>query len=96
MELVQGMRDKRELRVFRAALAAWPADVLPIGERISTEAMFLVERYALSHGVRMADALVGATALRYDRPLHTANAKHYGMFKGIELVVFEPRAPCPG
>ncbi len=62
MELVQGMRNKRELHEFQKAVKSWIATVLPINEAISEKAKSYVEQYFLSHSLELADALVAATA----------------------------------
>jgi predicted nucleic acid-binding protein len=63
---------------------------LPINAAISTRAMELIDRYALSHGLQMGDALVAATALEHDLTVLTANAKHLGAVDGLALEVFMP------
>lgn len=90
MELVQGMRDKRELALFRRALKAWRAPVLPINEAISNRAMVYVEQHFLSHAVRLADALVAATAIEHGLSLGTANSKHYQPISELTVVRFTP------
>jgi len=85
MELVQGMRNKKELNRFRQALRGWNVTVLYLSEEISIQAMFAVEQHFLSHSLLLADALIGATALHHGLPLLTANDKHYRIMKGIEL-----------
>jgi len=40
MELVQGMRNKRELTELRRALRDWKAKIVYINEEISSKAMF--------------------------------------------------------
>ena len=42
MELVQGMRNKQELRALRRALRNWNVEVIYINEEISSKAMFYV------------------------------------------------------
>lgn len=49
MELVQGVRDKGELRALRRALNFGSARVVQVDEAISAHACFLVEQFALSH-----------------------------------------------
>ncbi len=88
MELVQGMRNKKELNSFRQALHGWNATILYISEEISAKAMFAVEQHFLSHSMQLADALIGATAINYGLPLLTANDKHYKIMKGIQLKRF--------
>ncbi|WP_208605414.1 type II toxin-antitoxin system prevent-host-death family antitoxin [Salinicola socius] len=51
-------------------------------------AMFLVEEYALSHNMQMADALIAATALDRGITLMTANDRHYRHIDGLEIELF--------
>jgi len=90
MELLQGLRDSRELRLLRQALRYWDARVLHLNEEISARAMFLVEEYALSHNMQMADALIAAGALYLGLPLLTANDRHYRHIDGLDLRIFRP------
>ena len=59
MELVQGMRNARELKKLRADLALWKATILPITAAISERAVRLVEAHFLAHYLQLADALKG-------------------------------------
>ncbi len=90
MELIQGMRDKSELNVLRQSLQYWGASVHPLDPQISARAMFLMETYALGHGLQVADALIAATAISLGATLVTANAKHYRMIDGLETSIFRP------
>lgn len=90
MELVQGMRNKKELNTLRQALHAWNSKILYISEEISAKAMFAVEQHFLSHSMQLADALIGATAITYGLPLVTGNDKHYKIMKDIQLKKFLP------
>jgi predicted nucleic acid-binding protein len=90
MELIQGVRDKAELGILRRSLHYWGASVQPLDQEISARAIFLMETYALSHGLRMADALIGATAVTLGARLVTANDKHYRMIDGLDIEVFRP------
>lgn len=45
VELVQGMRNRHELRALKAALKFWNARIVFIDESISVKAMSLVEEY---------------------------------------------------
>jgi predicted nucleic acid-binding protein len=90
MELLQGLRDTRELRLLRQALRYWDARVLHLNEEISARAMFLVEEYALSHNMQMADALIAAGAQYTGLPLFTANDRHYRHIDGLGLRIFRP------
>ena len=90
MELVQGMRNKKELNNFRQALRGWNAKVLYVSEEISIKGMFFVEQYFLSHSMEIADALIGATAVTYGFPILTGNDKHYKVVKDIQIKKFRP------
>jgi len=90
MELVQGLRDKAEFRALRQALHFWQAEIRAIDQSICSRAIYLVEQYALSHNLGMADALIAATALDIGTALTTANQKHYRHIDGLELQIFRP------
>ncbi|MBK9578916.1 MAG: type II toxin-antitoxin system VapC family toxin [Fibrobacterota bacterium] len=85
MELMQGVRDKREAQVLRSFLAEFEFRVLPLTESIGHRAAVYVEQLALSHGVRAVDAIIAATAVESAEPLCTANIKHFRPIPGIEL-----------
>ena len=90
MELVQGMRNKNELKELRKALRIWNAKVLYVTEDISTKAMFFIERHYLSHSLEIADSLIAATSISNALPLVTGNNKHYSLIKDLELKLFRP------
>jgi predicted nucleic acid-binding protein len=90
MEIVQGMRNKRELQSLRQAIRAWDARLIYLSEEISTKAMFYVEQHYLSHALQIADALIGATAVTHGLPILTANDKHYKAVKDIQIRKFRP------
>jgi predicted nucleic acid-binding protein len=90
MELVQGMRNKKELNSLRKSIHAWNAKLLYISEEISSKAMFYVEEHFLSHSLELADALIGATAITYGLPILTGNSKHYRVIKDIQVKSFRP------
>ena len=90
MELVQGMRNKGELKSLRRALHLWGADILYVSADISAKAMFYVEQHFLSHSLEIADALIGATAVSSGMPIITGNYKHYRVMKDVEVKRFRP------
>ena len=90
MELVQGMRNKKELNNLRKALHIWNAKILYISEEISAKAMFYVEQHFLSHSIQLADALIGATAIAYGNPVLTGDDKHYKVLKDLKIKRFRP------
>jgi predicted nucleic acid-binding protein len=90
MELAQGCRDKAELARLKKGLEARQTDVLQITPAISRRAADLVDSLALSHGMRLADALIGATAIEHGFTLITANIKHFGAVSGLQFEAFVP------
>ena len=90
IELVQGMRNKAELRAFRATLRGWNIPIAPVNEDVCSRAVYYMEEYFLSGGLRLADALIAATAATMVLPLLTGNVKHYKAIKDLELKRFKP------
>lgn len=90
MELVQGLRNKKELTQLRKALHAWKTQILYVSEEISAKAMFYVEQHFLSHSMQLADALIGTTAIAYGLPIITGNDKHYKGMKNLQIKKFVP------
>ena len=90
IELIQGCRNGNEMRAIRIGLRNDAVNVLPITERISERATSLVETYALSHAMRLGDALIAATALEHSLQLLSANRKHFEPIDGLRLEVFVP------
>jgi predicted nucleic acid-binding protein len=90
MELVQGMRNKEELRNLKKALKQWRVKTIYMDNEISALALFYVEEYFLSHSMQLADALIGATCATHGMTLYTANDKHYKVIKGLDISVFRP------
>ena len=86
IELVQGMRNKHELNVFRNQFRNWNAKIIHLNEEISAKAMFYIERNYLSHSLQLADALIGATGLVHGMPIATGNDKHYKVISELEVI----------
>ena len=88
--MVQGMRNKEELRTLQKTLKQWNVKTIYVNEEISAKALFFVEEYFLSHSMQLADALIGATATMYGMTLITANDKHYKIIKELDMKIFRP------
>jgi predicted nucleic acid-binding protein len=88
IELVQGMRNRRELKALRDFMRSWDAQYHPITEPITARAVKLVERYFLSHHLQLADALIAATALEHKLILATGNTKHFKAINGLKIKSF--------
>ena len=90
IELVQGMKDKTEFKKFQKQIKNWKTEILHIDQEISARAIFYVQEYFLSHSMKMADALIAATAIQASDTLITANDKHYKYIPNIEIKKFIP------
>ena len=90
MELMQGARDKRELNMIKQFLSALDFQVLPITEAISHRAMIFIEEYALKSGIRLADALVFATACEHSIQLCSSNQENFRCISALNAKVFKP------
>lgn len=90
MELLQGMRNRRELNIFKAFIRERGIECLPMTPEITSRAVYFIELFSLSHGLRMADALIAATADIHGETLLTANDVHYRMIPSLTLQVFRP------
>jgi predicted nucleic acid-binding protein len=90
MELLQGLKDKREYRILQKYLKNMSIEIIQINEGISSRAMFYVEDYCLSHSMELGDAIIAATALEYNEALLTANKKHYDFIPNIQICKFKP------
>ena len=90
MELVQGVRDKEELRLLRRTIRLNGWQIFPITANISHRAMMYIENHALSDGMRLADALIAASAVESGIAIMTANTRHYRRIPGISLERYRP------
>jgi predicted nucleic acid-binding protein len=85
MEFIQLTQNKKQLQSSRHFFNSFCFDVLPITPDISHRAATYIEQYSLSHGLRISDALIAATAYECGLPLATSNVKDYKMIDGLEL-----------
>lgn len=90
MELAQGCRSKQELERVKLGLAQCQTEIIPVSAAVSDRAMQLIDAYAMSHGMRLGDALIAATAIEHGLPVFTANAKHFAAIEGLKVETFVP------
>lgn len=82
-ELLYGARNKKEILAIRKDINK--VTVLPIETSISTLAVELVEKYALSHKLSLPDALIASTAIFHNIELYTLNIKDFKFLEDIRL-----------
>ena len=85
-----GQARLAELARLKRGLAARNTDVLQVTPAISERAAELVDSLALSHGMRLADALIGATAIVHGATLITANTRHFEAVQNLVIEAFIP------
>ena len=83
MELYQGARDKEDLQNIEKMLSGFT--VIPVDEQVSTLATRIVYGYGLSHGAKLADALIAATAILAEAFLYTRNTKDFHYLPDLQL-----------
>ena len=86
MELLVGCCNKSELRSLEKFLGRF--QIIKINEQISDNSIALLKRYRLSHGLLIADSLIGATAIVLDAPLITKNERDFRFVEGLHLLSY--------
>ena len=90
LELLQGARDRSELRAIKSYLKDLNFQMVPLGENIGHRATIYMEQYALQADLCPADALIAATATENALSLATGNKKHFSAIRELEVVQFRP------
>lgn len=86
MELIRGLRTKREVKILLRQLASLTVNIEEVNDNISQTAGSLFESYYHSHGLGIMDALVAATAIVAKNTLVTHNIKHFNFIKDLKLL----------
>lgn len=84
LEFKVGALNKRELKKINRILSQ--VQLLDTDQSILDLSDVLIEKYALSHGMGMYDAVIAATCLIYDLPLWTYNKKDFKFIEALELI----------
>ncbi|MDZ7806228.1 MAG: type II toxin-antitoxin system VapC family toxin [Gracilimonas sp.] len=84
-ELYSGIISKKELRELTAFIEQ-SVKQIPISEEIAKEAGLLRMRYGKSHGLRLPDAFIAATAIANNIPVASLDKKHFSVLSN-DLVV---------
>ncbi len=83
MEIYFGALNKKELNNIKRVLENF--NILKVNEDISDLSIDLILKYSKSHGLRIPDSLIGATAIYYDVPLFTYNTKDFHFIENLRL-----------
>ena len=90
MELLQCAENRRQHEYTRNFLRDLGFRTFPLTENVGHRAAVYIETYALSHGLRVGDAIVAATAAENNLTLCTSNVKHFRPIEGLSLKAFRP------
>ena len=86
MELIVGCRDKKELQNLKKFFKQF--QILELNKQISEKTVELLEKYRLSHGLLIPDALIAATAIENNENFVTKNQKDFRFIKGLKLLPY--------
>ena len=81
-ELYSGVKGAKEKTIIDHFISLFR--VIPITLEIAISGGLYKSKYAKSHGIGLADAIIAATADAENAELVTLNVKHYPMFKELK------------
>jgi predicted nucleic acid-binding protein len=85
LELVVGARNKKEVAQIDQLIALCSA--IPLTKEIGNSAYDLLMQFTRSHGLRVFDSLIAATASEKNLTLITKNKKHFQMISNLNLSI---------
>ena len=87
MELFVGAKNKQDLREIKAKLQGFK--LLKVDHEIMVLATQIIERYALSHGTKIQDAIIAATCLINTLPLLTYNVRDFRYIPDLTIIEWQ-------
>lgn len=87
MEILQGVQSKRQLHEVERFVKD-NFDLISADGHLINHAIRIMQRIILAVRLSLVDALLAATALRYEFRLLTGNPKHFQLIKGLRLTPF--------
>jgi predicted nucleic acid-binding protein len=86
MELIVGCRDKKEFQSLTKFCKQF--QILELNKAISDKSVELLEKFRLSHGLLIPDALIAATAIENNENFITKNQKDFRFITGLKLLSY--------
>jgi predicted nucleic acid-binding protein len=83
-EMIAGCRT----RVAEDRAAVQRFEILKFNEPTTDLATRLLTRYSLSHGLKVADACIAASALNSNASLATGNTDDFQFIRGLRLISY--------
>ncbi|MFH1038064.1 MAG: type II toxin-antitoxin system VapC family toxin [PVC group bacterium] len=90
MELLQGARNRQEVKNIKSLLIEFNLEIVPLSENTGHRASIYMEEYGLKTTICLADVLIAATAVEDGFILCTGNVKHYRPIKDLTIKPFRP------
>lgn len=90
MELLQGVRNKDEMREMKKFLSRLSFATISVTANISNRAMTIMEETALRSDLGVCDALIFATACETGDVLLSGNKKHFKEVPLLNATEFRP------
>jgi predicted nucleic acid-binding protein len=85
LELIVGARDKKEVNQIDQLAAVYSS--IPLTAEIGNSSYGLLRQFAKSHGLRVFDSLIAATAIEEKLTLLSKNKKHFHMTNNLSLEI---------
>lgn len=86
MELMVGARNKAHLSELKRFLRRF--QILHLNEQISALSIKLIEKFTLSHGLLVPDALIAATAMSLDCQFASKNQRDFRFIDDLRLIKY--------
>lgn len=85
-ELIFGALNKKELKEIKKDIKS--LKTLYLNHKTENIFLQLLEKYSLSHNLKIPDALIASTAIANEIELFTLNKKDFKFIKGLTLYQF--------
>jgi tRNA(fMet)-specific endonuclease VapC len=85
LELIVGARNKKDVTEIDQLVAAYSA--ISLTNEIGSLSYDLLKQFAKSHGLRVFDSLIAATAIEENLTLLSKNKKHFHMIENLNLEI---------
>lgn len=86
LELIAGLKSKKETKSIETMFKDFQIEILPVTEEISDMSEKVFVKFYHSHGIGILDSLIAATALVYDEELVTRNSKHFNFIPNLKIL----------
>jgi len=90
MELLQGVRNRREMLEMKRFLGRLNFAVLPVDANISNRAVSIMEETVLKSDLGVCDAMILGTACEKGETLMSGNQKHFKEVPLLDAKAFRP------